>query len=78
MKKLVILLLCTVAVLSTKYFSSNKSEQSALLLYNIEALASGNEHAAITRCFFSGSLDCPVSHTKVEYIFGGYSLEELD
>lgn len=78
MKKIGILLLCAVAVLSTKYFSSNKSEQSALLLNNIEALASDGEHAANTRCYGSGSVDCPIYHIKVEYVFGGYSLEELD
>lgn len=78
MKKIVILLLCAVAILSTKYFSSHKSEQSALLLYNVEALASTQEHANITRCYGTGTLDCPISHKKVEYIFGGYSLEELD
>lgn len=78
MKKVVILLLCTVAILSTKYFSSHEDEKRALLLSNIEALATNDEHAAVTRCFFTGSLDCPVSHNKVEYIFGGYSLEELD
>lgn len=78
MKKLVILLLCAVAILSTKYFSSHKSEQSALLLYNIEALASTREISNIVRCYGTGTLDCPISHNKVEYIFGGYSLEELD
>jgi hypothetical protein len=25
----------------------------------------------------SGTLDCPVTHRKVEYIAGGYSLEDL-
>lgn len=50
--------------------------QSELLLYNIEALAAG-EHAQQGRCYGTGTLDCPVSHNKVEYIFGGYSLEDL-
>lgn len=75
-KKVVILLLCTVAVLSTKYFSSPKAERSALLLYNVEALASDDEDIGISRCYGTGTLDCPVSHEKVEYIFRGYSLEK--
>ena len=68
--------ICIVAVLSAKYFSSHKNVQSELLLYNIEALAAG-EHAQQGRCYGTGTLDCPVSHDKVEYIFGGYSLEDL-
>ena len=64
MKKILFLLCIIVAVLSTKYFASHKSGQSVLLLYNIEALA-------------AGTLDCPVTHRKVEYIAGGYSLEDL-
>ena len=44
--------------------------------YNIEALAD-DEHVAITQCFGKGSVDCPKSHRKVEYVFGGYSLEGL-
>ncbi|WP_217932589.1 NVEALA domain-containing protein [Bacteroides caecimuris] len=77
MKKLIVFLLCMVAALSTKYFvsHSNSKVHNTFLLYNVEALAAG-EHAPITRCYGTGSLDCPVSHKKVEYIFGGYSLEE--
>lgn len=76
MKKIIFLLLCIVAVLSTKYLSFHKNGQSELLLYNIEALAAG-EHSDITRCIGEGTLDCPVTHRKVEYIFGGFSLEGL-
>lgn len=75
MKKLIVFLLCMVAIGATKNFVSHNKVQSAILLYNVEALAA-KEHAAITHCYGSGSLDCPVSHKKVEYIFGGYSLEE--
>ena len=76
MKKNLLLLLCIVAILSTKYLASHEKRQSALLLYNIEALAD-DEHVAITQCFGKGSVDCPKSHRKVEYVFGGYSLEGL-
>ena len=73
MKKNLLLLLCIVAILSTKY----EKRQSALLLYNIEALAANSEHADIGHCYGTGTLDCPVSHDKVKYIAGGYSLEGL-
>ena len=76
MKKMIFLLLCIVAVSSTIYFSFHKDEQSELLLSNIEALAA-DEHADITRCLGTGTLDCPFVHTKVKRIYGGYSLEEL-
>ena len=77
MKKNVLLLLCIVAILSTKYLASHEKRQSALLLYNIEALAANSEHADIGHCYGTGTLDCPVSHDKVKYIAGGYSLEGL-
>ena len=66
-----------VAILSTKYLASHEKRQSALLLYNIEALAANSEHADIGHCYGTGTLDCPVSHDKVKYIAGGYSLEGL-
>ena len=53
-----------------------KEELSAIINTNIEALAD-DEHVAITQCFGKGSVDCPKSHRKVEYVFGGYSLEGL-
>jgi hypothetical protein len=56
---------------------SHEKRQSALLLYNIEALAANSEHADIGHCYGTGTLDCPVSHDKVKYIAGGYSLEGL-
>ena len=77
MKKNLLLLLCIVAILSTKYLASHEKRQSALLLYNIEALAANSEHADIGHCYGTGTLDCPVSHDKVKYIAGGYSLEGL-
>lgn len=38
-----------------------------LLLSNVEALAA--DEIARTRCFGTGSVDCPVNHVKVEYVF---------
>ena len=39
MKKLVVFLFCIVAILLVQHLGSDKNVQSALLLYNIEALA---------------------------------------
>ena len=68
MKKLVFFLfLCTVVYLTAK--------RSTLLNYNIEALAA-DEGLNVYHCFGTGSVDCPVVHTKVKYVAGGYSLEK--
>ena len=75
MKKIIFLLLCIVVVLSAKYFSSHKNVQSELLLYNIEALAA-DEGGGPYNCVGVGSIDCPLSHYKVKYVFSGYRLEE--
>ena len=55
MKKNLLLLLCIVAILSTKYLASHEKRQSALLLYNIEALAANSEHADIGHCYGTGT-----------------------
>ncbi|WP_316242835.1 NVEALA domain-containing protein [Bacteroides bouchesdurhonensis] len=74
MKKLItfIFLLCVVAILTTKKL--HKEKMSPLLLNNIEAIAS-DEGSSITRCNGVGSIDCPINNYKVEYVYGGYSLE---
>lgn len=58
-----------------------KSNISSLLLENIEALAAdedgsgdGEIAGGKTRCVGIGSLDCPATHDKVQYIIEGYSL----
>lgn len=58
------------------YSDSEKAGLNALLLENVEALASG-EYDDTTRCWGDGSVDCPYVDAKVEYVFGGYSLEDL-
>ena len=35
---------------------------------NVEALASGEESSQI-HCYWRGSVDCPVSHDKVEIVY---------
>ena len=42
-----------------------------LSLQNVEALAEGEEYTHIS-CIGVGSLDCPVNHSGVKYIFKGY------
>lgn len=74
-KVFIFMSLCIVVLLGMKYNSTCKEKKSSLLLYNIEALASDDEHADVGRCVGTGSLDCPVLHIKVKYILGGYSLE---
>lgn len=76
MRKLVFFLfLCTVVYLVAKRPTNHHTSFNTLLNYNIEALAAG-EGSSVSRCFGSGSVDCPVIHTKVKYVVQGYSLEE--
>lgn len=77
MKKIVILVfLSVVAVLISKDLNSKKNEENPLLLLNIEALASNGEHSDTHKCIGTGTVDCPSTHDKVEWVLGGYSLEE--
>lgn len=61
------------AVLSVNY--SLKEPRVNTLLDNIEALAA-DEHDVPINCFGSGSVDCPATKVKVEYVATGYSLEK--
>lgn len=76
MKKILILVFVSVVtVLTSKELNSKKNEGSPLLLFNIEALASNDEHVDVGRCIGTGSVDCPATHDKVENVYSGYSLE---
>lgn len=75
-KKVILVFLCVIGILVTGKLASHKKQVSSLLLYNVEALANSSEHADRGYCFGTGSVDCPVSHHKVEYVFSGYSIEE--
>ncbi|EKU90350.1 NVEALA domain-containing protein [Bacteroides oleiciplenus] len=74
--KIVVISLC--AVVSITVFCSRKSSKQMddLLLKNIEALARG-EGDGYTYCLGVGSVDCPITQYKVEYVMSGYSLEDL-
>ncbi|MEY8687470.1 NVEALA domain-containing protein [Bacteroides sp. AN502(2024)] len=76
MRKLVFFLfLCIVVLLTAKRSTNHHVSFNTLLYYNVEALAAG-EDLNVYRCVGSGSVDCPIIHDKVKYVFGGYSLEE--
>ena len=68
-----------IAVSSITVFCSQKSsgkQMDDLLLKNVEALAWG-EGGGYTSCLGVGSVDCPTTQYKVEYVMSGYSLESL-
>ena len=71
--KIAVISLC--AVSSITVFCSQKSSGD-LLLKNVEALAWG-EGGGYTSCLGVGSVDCPTTQYKVEYVMSGYSLESL-
>lgn len=53
------------------YFREQSYKLDSLSLQNVEALAEGEEYTHIS-CIDVGSLDCPVNHSGVKYIFKGY------
>ena len=76
MRKLVFFLfLCLMVYLTVKRPANHHVSFKTLLNYNIEALAAG-EGTNMYKYLGSGSVDCPIAHAKVKYVFGGYSLEE--
>ena len=74
--KIAVISLCAVGAITA--FCSQKSgkKMDDLLLKNVEALAWG-EGGGYTSCFGVGSVDCPTTQYKVEYVMSGYSLEDL-
>ncbi|MCY6324756.1 NVEALA domain-containing protein [Bacteroides fragilis] len=65
-----------VAIVSVWFKPIEKSQDAdPLLLQNVEALASG-EDSSQTHCYGRGSVDCPVSHDKVDVVYDSYSLGE--
>lgn len=67
--------LCTICTISAFIGLNTEQKMDDLLLMNIEALASGEGYVPI-RCFGSGSVDCPKTSSKVEYVTIGWSLDE--
>ena len=58
-------------VVLVSIFFSRKAEynklQNVILLNNVEALAA--DESPMVTCIGSGSVDCPINHKKVEYVF---------
>ena len=68
--------LCFVALLSAFFCrkAGGNKLQDVILLDNVEALASGENPT--TRCYGTGSLDCPLNREKVEFTFRFFALYE--
>ena len=64
-----------VAIVSVLQPIEKSQDADPLLLQNVEALASG-EDSSQTHCYGRGSVDCPVSHDKVDVVYDSYSLGE--
>lgn len=47
--------------------------QNVILLNNVEALAA--DESPMTRCVGAGSVDCPLNHVKVKYVFELFILD---
>ena len=64
-------------VVLVSIFFSRKAEynklQNVILLNNVEALAA--DESPMVTCIGSGSVDCPINHKKVEYVFEPFILE---
>lgn len=74
MKKILFAALLISAMVYGIVRTSQQPQVSELVLENIKALAD-EEYEKPVRCIGIGSLDCPISHSKVQYITGGYNAE---
>ena len=73
-KMKIILVSVAVVVSIIGYCKIHQSENlNTLLLKNVEALADDEDFGRID-CFGLGSVDCPITHIKVVYATGTYSL----
>lgn len=64
---------CLVVVAFIIYMKANRTAPSnSLLMNNIEALAA--DEGGDAYCFGVGTVDCPIDHSKVKYVFEPYSL----
>lgn len=55
------------------YNLPQKTQESSVILMNIEALAA-DEDTQPMHCYFKGTVDCPINHEKVEFVYSGYGL----
>lgn len=75
--KIAIVSLCTIGAVTVLSSQKSGKQMDDLLLKNVEALAWG-EGGGYTSCLGVGSVDCPTTQHKVEYVMSGYSLEDLN
>ncbi|WP_294629091.1 NVEALA domain-containing protein [uncultured Bacteroides sp.] len=76
MKKLLRFGILSLLVLVATFFCRKNEEdnlQNVILLNNVEALAAGE--TPTTMCIGTGSVDCPLHHENVKYVFIPYSLD---
>ncbi|WP_459783097.1 NVEALA domain-containing protein [Bacteroides rodentium] len=75
-KKFLFIGFVLVAAVASFQLNSKSKNLERLMLENIEALAYG-ETGNVYICAGVGSVDCPISSSKVKYVAKDYSLEEL-
>ena len=75
-KKILFIGLFLLAVVASFRLNTKCKKLEYLILENKEALASG-ESGSDYRCAGVGSVDCPINHSKVQYVATKYSFEEL-
>lgn len=72
--KMLILAALSVMVIICSLLGNRQSvEMNVLMLENVEALAAGEDDGKVF-CAGVGSLDCPINHSKVAYVYRSYSL----
>lgn len=72
-KILILAALSVVVAICSLLGNRQPVEMNALMLENVEALAAGEEGNGIF-CAGVGSIDCPINHFKVAYVYRPYSL----
>ena len=75
-KRVIVIGLFAVCAFTAFHGFKSGKKSNDLLLMNIEALAYGESDLPID-CAGTGSVDCPRTQIKVQYVVVGYSLEEL-
>lgn len=74
-KRFFVIALCIACAVSAFISLNAEQKMDDVLLMNIEALASGESNVPID-CVGKGSVDCPKTEVKVEYVIEGWSLDK--
>ncbi len=70
----ILMLVCSMIIIIAHQVHSPKGTRDALLLYNVEALAS-HENDSWYGCIGIGTVDCPLTQIKVEYMMKALNVE---